>query len=331
MRRPADYRRVKEILERETAFFLISHVNPDGDSIGSLAAMSRLLRLLRKEQVIYLHEEPPERYRFLLEGLPLTRDLSLAQNRVVLALDASDPARLGEFQEQAAGSFLVNLDHHVSNPGYGRVSLVDAEAAATGEIIYHLARLLEADIPPEMARDLYVSISTDTGSFKYDNTTPETFRIMADLLATGFSLRDTSLKVFDEIQPAALCLLKEGLHSLETAAGGRVAMITISDAALASCGAREADVDGLVNYSINLRGVEVGLLFRAREAGEVKVGFRSKGLDVSRMAAALGGGGHAQAAGCTLPGPLTAAKARVLAEVLTTGNFGNFGDGSESC
>ncbi len=314
-----EYDLVGEVLLKEEAFLLTSHINPDGDSIGSLAALARLLAGLDREHLIFLHGEAPERYRFLLEGLPLTRDPAAAENRVILALDCSDPARLGRLEakarDTAACPLLVNMDHHVSNTGYGSLNLVDPEAAATGEIIYHLARLLKAKITPEMAIALYTALSTDTGSFKYDNTTAGTFRIMADLLETGFPLRQVSRKVFDEISPAALCLLREGLNALEFDPGGKIAWITVTDTALTSCGAGEEHLDGLVNYAANVRGVNVGLLFRAKEGGEVKAGFRSREVDVREIAASLGGGGHKKAAGCTLEGPLEDVKALVLQRV----------------
>ncbi len=314
---PADeYNGVAEVLRREDSFLLVSHINPDGDSIGSLAAMSLLLSRLEKEHLIYLHDEAPERYRFLLTGLPVTRDAAAAGNRVVLALDSSDPARLGQLQGLAGdGSYLVNIDHHVSNTGYGRISLVDTRAAATGEIIYRLARLLQVEISTKMAEALYTSISTDTGSFKYDGTTEETFRIMADLLGTGFSLRKLSLKLFDEMSPSGLCLLRAGLQSMVFTAENKIASMTVTDAVLAACRAGEEHLDGLVNYAVNVKGVEVGLLFRVKESGEIKVGFRSKRVDVSKIAGSLGGGGHKKAAGCTIKGSLKEARAKVLVRV----------------
>ena len=312
MKGSLEYRALKELIERETSFALVSHINPDGDSIGSLAAMSHLLAILKKEHLVFLHQEAPERYRFLLEGLPVTLDPEAVGNRVLLALDCSDPARLGVLEEKARGLFLVNIDHHISNGEYGSLNLVDTGAAATGEIVYRLARLLGVEIPAGMAEALYTSISTDTGGFRFDNTTRETFLIMAELMGTGFNLREVSLRVFDEISPAFLCLLRGSLQGLTYEAGGKIACLTVTDELMGSCDALEENLDGLVNYAVNIRGVEVGLLFRARDSGEVKVGFRSKRVDVSRMAATLGGGGHKKAAGCTLTGSLEEVRARVL-------------------
>jgi bifunctional oligoribonuclease and PAP phosphatase NrnA len=310
-----DLSAVSEQIQRGDNFCVVSHVNPDGDSIGSLAAMSELLAGLNKQHVIFLHDKVPDKYLFLLEGLPVTRDMADVRTGPLLALDCSDLSRLGQLQEREKDYFIINIDHHVSNTRYGQINLVDPLAAATGEIIYRLALLLKARITKKMARALYTSISTDTGSFKYENTTGQTFQVMADLMQTGFHLREVSLRVFDETSLSSICLLREGLKSLWVSPDGKIACLTIQDEILTACDAREEDLEGLINHAVNIRGVEVGLLFRQKEAGEIKVGFRSKGVDVSRVAASLGGGGHAKAAGCSLDGDLEEARKLVLDRV----------------
>jgi bifunctional oligoribonuclease and PAP phosphatase NrnA len=310
-----DYSAVSEQILQGDNFVVASHVNPDGDSIGSLAAMSALLTGLKKQHVIFLHDKVPDKYLFLLEGLPITRDLAADQAGPLLALDCSDLTRLGQLGEREMDLFIINIDHHVSNTRYGRINLVDPLAAATGEVIYRLAQLLKATVDKKMARALYTSISTDTGSFKYENTTGQTFQVMADLMQTGFHLREVSLRVFDETSLAAICLLREGLKSLWVSPDGKIASLTVTDETVAACSAKEEDLEGLINHAVNIRGVEVGLLFRQKEAEEIKVGFRSKGVDVSRVAASLGGGGHAKAAGCSLDGDLEEVRKKVMDRV----------------
>ncbi len=310
-----DFSAVSEQIQKGDNFAVVSHINPDGDSIGSLAAMSALLAGLEKQHVVYLHDKVPDKYLFLLEGLPITRDMADVKPGLLLALDCSDLSRLGKLQEREDDLFIINIDHHVSNTRYGRINLVDPVAAATGEIIYRLAVLLKAKIDQKVARALYTSISTDTGSFKYENTTGQTFQVMADLMQTGFHLREVSLRVFDETSLSSICLLREGLKSLGVSSDGKIASLTVTDETVAACEAMEEDLEGLINHAVNIRGVEVGLLFRQKEAGEIKVGFRSKRVDVSKIAASFGGGGHAKAAGCSLDGNLEEARKQVMDRV----------------
>lgn len=310
-----DFSAVRESIRKGNHFIVVSHINPDGDSIGSLAAMSALLTGLMKKHVIFLHDKVPDKYLFLLQGLPITRDIDDMAAHVILAVDCSDAGRLGKLQERMNDLFIINIDHHVSNTLYGGINLVDPGAASTGEIIYRLAVLLEAKIDKTMAEALYTSISTDTGSFKYENTTGQTFQIMAKLMETGFSLREISLRVFDETSPGAICLLREGLKSLRISPDGKIACLTVKDDMVAACEAKEEDLEGLINHAVNIRGVDVGLLFRQKEAGEIKVGFRSKKTDVSQVAAYFGGGGHKNAAGCSLEGDLHTVREQVMNQI----------------
>ncbi len=313
MSKKKEYTAVKRILEKENNIILVAHINPDGDSIGSLAAMARLLLKLKKEVVIALTDKTPEKYAFLLEGLPTVDSLTDLKGKTVIALDSSDLSRIKTFPEVQHASVLVNIDHHVSNKNYGSINLIDASAAATGEIIYTLITMFPGMMDSEIAAALYVAISTDTGSYKYDNTRSKTFAISAELVKYGFKIGILSTKVFDEKSLAATMLIKEGLETIELFEDGKICCMTITSEIYKRTRARDEDMDGLINYTINIKGVEVGVLF-CQQAGskEIRVGFRSRKIDVSELALNLGGGGHVNAAGCSVPGSPLEVKAKVL-------------------
>ncbi|HHX76736.1 MAG TPA: bifunctional oligoribonuclease/PAP phosphatase NrnA [Firmicutes bacterium] len=313
MSKEKEYTAVRKILEKEKNIILLSHINPDGDSIGSLAAMARFLIKLEKEVIIALTDKTPERYAFLLEGLPTVDSLTDLKGKTVIVLDSSDLSRIKTFPEVRHASVLVNIDHHVSNKKYGSINLIDDSAAATGEIIYTLINMFPGMMDTEIAAALYVAISTDTGSYKYDNTTSKSFAISAELIKYGFKIGTLSAKIFDERSLAATMLIKEGLETIEFFAGGKICCMTISREIFERTMARDEDMDGLINYTINIRGVEVGVLFFQQPDGrEIRVGFRSRKIDVSQLALKLGGGGHVNAAGCSVAGTFYEVKAKVL-------------------
>lgn len=210
---------------------------------------------------------------------------------------------------------LVNIDHHPTNNLFGRLNYVDAEAAATGEIIFELLQKLGVHNDGAVAEALYVAISTDTGSFKYDNTTEKTHLIAGRLLARGVKPGHISSQVFDIKPLAAVMALRQALSTLTFSADGKIAWMTLTEKDLQQAGADNADLEGLINYAKNIEGVEVGLLFRENDDGTIKVGFRSFQTDVAGIAALFGGGGHTRAAGCTIRGSLDEAISRVTAAV----------------
>lgn len=305
------------LLRRERSFFLISHLLPDGDSVGSLLAMGEALRALGKEVVgLFCPGPVPAKYRFLRGSAAIAPEGTYDGRAAVLVLDSSDLERIGPFGEQVAGArVLVNIDHHVTNRHYGTLNLVDVSAAATGEIVFRVIGALGIPLTRSMAEALYVAITTDTGSFKFDNTTAGTHRVVAELLDQHrLNTAELALRVFDERPLSYFLLLKEALSTLEMEREGRIACLTISRDLLEKCGTTVDEAEGLVNYTRNIEGVELGILFYVESPSQVKVGFRSRSADVSLLAGLLGGGGHPRAAGCRLEGPFAEVKERVLHE-----------------
>lgn len=311
------YMEVKKIIElfrAQTVFNLVSHILPDGDSIGSLLALGEVLDQMGKRTSLFSPGRVPGRYAFLPGSKKIAVEgMTGERSAVAVVLDCSDLERTGAFQEQIGRcGTIVNIDHHVTNCRFGNLNLVDPEASATGEIIFGLIKALPVQLTETVATALYVAVATDTGTFKFDNTTAATHRVAAALLEAGVKPGNLSPRIFDERPLAYYLLLKEALATLELYAGNRIAVLTVSRELLERCGTTIEEIDGLINYTRNIEGVEIGILFYVESESEVKVGFRSRSVDVSKLAGQLNGGGHARAAGCRLHGPYGKVKQTVL-------------------
>lgn len=322
MNTTTDRSKILEILKEEQKFYLISHMQPDGDSIGSLLAMGEALRNFGKEVKLFAPNRVPRKYQFL-QGADLVSQEVLFDDYTnpVIVLDSSDLERLSYFSDAVTKcKTIVNIDHHVTNQLFGTYNLVEAEAAATGEIIYNLLMELEVPLSRNVAESLYVAIATDTGSFKYENTTPATHRVVSSLLEYGLNPGGLSQKIFDERSLPFFMILKEAISGLETYEEGKIALSTLSKDIRERCGATPGDLEGIVNYTRDIEGVELGILLYVEGNSEVKVGFRSKAVDVSKLAGRLNGGGHARAAGCRLYEDYGTVKKKVLEEAKNTLN-----------
>ncbi|MBS3886495.1 MAG: bifunctional oligoribonuclease/PAP phosphatase NrnA [Dethiobacter sp.] len=300
-------------LKSSSNILVTSHIMPDGDSIGSLLGLGLALQQAGHAVTMFSVDGVPDRYSFLdgsekiVEKLPPKVDYDC-----VVILDCSDQDRIKPIWEQVKELLIINIDHHPTNHFFGNLNYVNPDASATGEIVYQL--LLEMAIPVDerVSAALYVAISTDTGSFKFENTTPAAHEVAARLLEAGVKLREITPRVFDLRSRTAICILREALNTLRYSEDGSVAWITLTEKEMISCGARDEDLDGVVNYAKNIEGVEVGLIFREKSDGVVKVGFRAHSIDVSKLAETLGGGGHARAAGCFLEMSIKEAVEKVL-------------------
>lgn len=311
----SDREKIIKLLREGERFNLVSHQFPDGDNIGSLLALGEALERAGKEVQLFVPGGVPRRYRFLKGSEKIQPEMRSGQDWPMVVLDSSDLERTANFQEQIRqAKIIINIDHHVTNERFGTLNLVDPGAAATGEIIYLLLKEMEAEITRDMALALYVAISTDTGSFKFENTTPRTHRVAAELLEYKLNPAVISQRVFDERPYPFFRLLERALAGLELHHGGKIACITLSSAMLEECGALPEDLEGLINYTRNIEGVELGIMFFIESPEEVKVGFRTKTVDAARLAGLFNGGGHPRAAGCRLRGRPEEIKERVLRE-----------------
>lgn len=312
---------MNELLRRLRAgrrFLLVLHVRPDGDSIGSTLALASALRRLGKEAVVVAADPIPAGLAFL-EGAEDCRTAAQVDGEfdAAIFLDCAGLDRIGAALEAVKRCrTILNVDHHGSNPRFGDVNVIDPEAAAVGEMTAEVIRALGVGLDAGMATALYTAMATDTGSFRYESTRPRTYRLAAELCERGARPAEVAAHVWDNRPLSALRLLGLTLGRLRIELGGAYAWAEVDAEMLALAGADEEEIEGLVNYPRSVRGVEVAALLSATRPGEVRVSLRSnRRVDVARLAARFGGGGHARAAGCTLEGDLASAREMLLAAV----------------
>ncbi|HZW36305.1 MAG TPA: bifunctional oligoribonuclease/PAP phosphatase NrnA [Candidatus Deferrimicrobiaceae bacterium] len=309
-------------LFREKDRFLIAcHENPEGDAIGSELALALALRKMGKTATVLNADPVPGNLAFLPGAGSVVYNEDGSGYEVAVVVDCGSPERTGRVEsELRKPPVLVNIDHHQTNGGCGDYCLIDPEAAATGMLVYRVLSDMGVEIDYDVAVNIYVAVLTDTGSFHYTNSSPEAFHIAGEMIRRGIDPWAVAEQVYETQSLDRLRLLGRVLGSLETASGGRVAAITTMKKDLAEFSARKDFLEGFINYPRSVIGVEVAVAFREEEEGEIRVSFRSKGrVDVSAVAQAFGGGGHRNAAGCTLRGTLPDVKRRIfgaLEEVL---------------
>ena len=297
---------------------LACHINPDGDTLGSMIALGLALEEHAGKRVTLLSADGiPALYGFLpasdrIETTTERRDFDLA-----VVLDAGDLARVGGAREAVLSApRLIDIDHHVTATAFGDIRLLDATAAATGEIVYDLLLALGAPITLPIAEALLCALLTDTGSFRYRSVTPRTMEIGAALIRAGAVPDRIAEQVFENKPFAAQKLLGRALESSQRSGDGRIVWAHVTQADFAAFGATDEDSEGIVNAVRAVRGAEVSVFLRETPKGRFRVSLRSREpFDVSQVAQVFGGGGHRLASGCVLDGPLADAQARLIAEV----------------
>jgi phosphoesterase RecJ-like protein len=322
---PESRRTAIEALRRELVpgrrVAVSTHMNADGDGCGSEVALARLLTQLGLDVRIVNPTPWPELFSFLLDDG--VRDMTsrgaaaLDGIDVLVVLDISDVKRLGALADAVRKLRVPKLviDHHIaSDDPAGDVVFTDVAACATGELVYDLACGLDLEIDPDIAQALYTAILTDTGGFRFSNTTPRCHAIAADLLHAGVEPEEMYLRIYASAPAGRVRLLGEVLDSLGVDEEHGIAWLSMRGGALEKHGVRQEDLDGIVEHARSIAGTRMALFFRDLGYGKVKVSFRSTGeIDVNAFARQFGGGGHAKAAGALISGSLDDVKARVLA------------------
>lgn len=294
---------------------MLGHVHPDGDVLGTLLALGLALEA-RGWHVVYGGPHPAPAILDFLPGVQRYRAMSAVEGsfEVAVLTDCPNPDRTEGLIGQArqASRRILNIDHHPDNRRYGDVNWVDPQAAATGELVYELLVALGGTITPAMATNLFTAIHTDTGSFRYSNVTPDTFRIAGALVAGGADPALVSGHLYERRSPDALRALAEVLARVQVSEDGRVAWLSLPGGLVAET---FVEAEDLVTYPRSIGSVQVACLFREGD-GRVKVSLRGKGeADVRQIAARFGGGGHRNAAGCSIAGSLEGVTKDVLAVV----------------
>ena len=295
---------------------MLGHVHPDGDVLGTLFGLGLAMEAAGWS-VTYAGPDPVPDVLDFIPGRDRWQVWRTAPRRfdtVVLTDCPNDGRTEGLLAAvRGPGSRVLNIDHHPDNRRYGTINWIDSSAAATGEMIHDLITALGWPIGPEVALGLYTAVHTDTGSFRYSNTTPRTFRIAAALTAAGAEPALVTDRLYQRRPKDALPTLGRLLERVEVSDDGQVATLTVPEGMASEAFMAAED---LVTYPRSIAGVRVAVLLRAEPDGKVKASLRGKGdVPVNRIAHRFGGGGHENAAGCTLPGPLPAARDALLAAV----------------
>ena len=297
-----ELRQIIEAIRANERFVIASHARPDGDSIGSELAAAYALRALGK-QVTVVNADPAPGPLMQFPGVPDIQVIDRVDGNfdVAIVMECSDLARTG-----VAGLdrfFVINIDHHPDNTAYGRVNWFDATAAACGEMVFDLVRALGVPLMREIATHVYLAILTDTGSFHYSSISPRTFDICREALEAGVDPVRVARSVYDSNNMGRLKLLGAMLSDMQVDPTGRVAVLYFDDEIARAAGGTYEDTEGLVNLPLTVKDIEAVVFFKQVKGDEYRVSMRSKGdVDIGSIAKELGGGGHKNAAGCTVRG-----------------------------
>ncbi len=310
-----------EIYQSQT-IVLACHVNPDGDALGSMLGLALALLPLGKTVTCLSEDGVPAMLTFLPGAERVQQATDQSAFDLALVVDSGDLPRVGSTIQPVIGRAgrVVDIDHHVTAGAFGDVRVLDAQAASTAEIVYALLRTLQTPITPEIATCLFTGIITDTGSFRFQNVTPNTLQVAAALLEAGAPPAFISEHVFENRTFAATQLLGHALASLQKTSDSRIVWARITASDFAEVGATDQDTEGIVSYVRGVQEAEVGILFREMAGGGVRVSLRSRDtVNVAEVAALFGGGGHRMASGCTVNLPLAEAEQAVIKAIQNSG------------
>ena len=310
---------IAAVICRADSICICGHVNPDGDTLGGILAMRLILLAMGKRVRVFCQDRVPDLFRFL----PGAEDIMFPENNteeydLFLAVDVSDVSRLGACAKLMENCTIsAQMDHHGTNSGYADVNSIDENAAATCVMILEQMDFLNVNLTEKIAVCLYTGISTDTGNFSYDCTDAETFRAMSCLVETGLPIADLSMRLFRERSIPQLRLLGCAIKSLQFAANGKIAVMTLTEQDFLDSDALPEHADNIVNYALETVGVIMAVLAREDRDGKIKYSLRARQpMTVNEVAASLGGGGHLRAAGISIPGTLEDTLPKVLEKMI---------------
>jgi phosphoesterase RecJ-like protein len=307
---PLPLEQIREAILNRRRFLITSHARPDGDSIGSQLAMAFALQALGKEARILNADRAPDHYQEFpgMDRIEIAAEAGgLSAIDAVIVMECSDLTRTGVTGLEH--DYVINIDHHAGNRMYGAVNWHDETAAACGEMVFDVIRLLGVPLTREIATHIYLAILTDTGSFHHSNITPRTFDICRQTVEAGVNPAVMARRVFDSNSFGKLKLIGALLDAMELLDEGRLAVLYMDDEMLRMTGSTHNDTEGLINLPLTAREIQAVVFFKVTANGAVRVSMRSKyDVDVRKVANAFGGGGHKNAAGFTVDGPLHAVR-----------------------
>ena len=312
MSKDCTLKEVAELLTKAQRIVLCSHINPDGDTLGSNLTLGLALKNAGKQVIMTVDDDIPTTFKFMpgIENFVRLPEEGKVAADILVVVDASSDDRAGKVLNQVTAPVLLNIDHHKTNTRFADYLYLDETAAATCEIMYELLLVMKLPVTKEIATCNFTGLYTDTGSFKYSNTTCKTMRTAAELLNMGVDPSFISDNIEIKSQ-ATVAMLGKVLETLTFRHDGSIAYVEISRELYD----KNVDTDTFISYPRYIEGVEVALLFKEVEEGLTRVSMRSRRVDVAKIALSFGGGGHAKAAGCSVHKPLAEAREEVLAVV----------------
>ncbi len=311
------FQKIKDILANGKAFLVTSHIDPDGDAVGSSFALAFALKKLGKESTVYLRDEVPYRYEFLPRPESLVHEIPARAFDAIFAVDCGDFFRIGDGYEKLKDKGpIINVDHHNTNEAFGFLNIVDERASSTAELIHTILKSLDVRIDFEIAVNLYTAILTDTGSFRYNNTNSKAFIVCEEMTHFGVVPSYVAENVYESHPKERFLLLCGALATLDTYYDGRLAIMYITDELFRQTGGSREQAEGFVEFLKEMKGVKVAVVARQIGKDRYKMSMRSKGnVDVAAVASRFGGGGHKNAAGCTIEGSADRVK-KILVEAV---------------
>ncbi|MFQ5906761.1 MAG: bifunctional oligoribonuclease/PAP phosphatase NrnA, partial [bacterium] len=302
----SEYGEIIKLILKCEKFLISSHTHPDGDSIGSQLAFASILRELGKDVLVADQDPVPQRYRFLSDSDDIVTRLPSGYTcDAVFVLDSASLKRIGSIAGQLPlkDVVLVNIDHHISNDGFGHIVFVRPERSSTSEIIYELVTAMDIPVGAERAEQLYTGILTDTGSFHHPNTTLDSFLVSASLVKSGADPSRIADALYSENSVSRMRLLGLALSHIDVT--GEICSLTLTREMVQLSGASMDESEDFVDLPLSLKGIKIGLLFREQDNAHVRISFRSRDeIDVDEIARYFGGGGHEAASGCIVDGEI---------------------------
>jgi phosphoesterase RecJ-like protein len=312
--------KLRDIVKENNKFLIVSHINPEADAIGSCIGLALGLRKLGKHTRILSRDPIPGTLQFLPRADLVSTKIPSAAFDVLFLIDCNDPQRTGLPGLQAQATVII--DHHIPTPNITRhtfnsrqlIKLIDKDASAAGELVYRVLHYLDITIDRPIATNLYTSIYSDTGGFRYSNTGQATLKIAASLIEAGASPWEITKEIYESVPEKTLRLLALTLTTMER--NGAIASLTINRHMFNKTKTSAEDTENFVDYPRKIKGVEVAVLFREEARNVYKLSMRSKGtVNVAEIARTFGGGGHANAAGCRLSGTLPEVKKKAFGAI----------------
>lgn len=318
---------IADILKKYNHFIISSHVHLDGDALGSEMCLYLMLRQLGKDVRVINQDKTPDIYQFLpcIEEIECTETLDeeyffdIKPKTILVVLDSSNLDRIGKIHIDIKQiDFIVNIDHHPSNTLFGKYNYINPHSSSVGEILYGLGKQMGCILNKQMAISLYTAIVTDTGSFRYANTKASTFQIALDLVKLGVNPSRVTDYIYNNNKLSSLKILGEALRKIKIDSFSRISWTIVTRDMLIETKSKDEEIEGIVDKILSIKKVKVSAFFRETKDGYIKVSFRSKGeFNVDQFARMFGGGGHPNAAGCSVKGTIKETTRLIISKLKT--------------